>query len=35
MIIVVAAAAGVIAAITGGALAYASIPDATGVIHGC
>jgi hypothetical protein len=33
--LVVAAAAAVAVAITGGAIAYASIPDANGVIHGC
>jgi hypothetical protein len=35
VIIAVAAAAAMAVAITGGALAYASIPDANGVIHGC
>jgi hypothetical protein len=35
VIIAVTAAAAVAVAITGGAIAYASIPDATGVIHGC
>jgi hypothetical protein len=35
VIIVVAAAAAVAVAITGGAIAYASIPDSSGVIHGC
>jgi hypothetical protein len=33
--IAVAAAAAVAVAIMGGAIAYASIPDANGVIHGC
>src|SRR5262249_24303187 len=35
VIIAAAAAAAVVVAITGGAIAYASIPDAKGVIHGC
>jgi hypothetical protein len=34
-IIAVAAAAAAAVAITGGAIAYASIPDSSGVIHGC
>jgi hypothetical protein len=35
VIIAVAAAAAAAVAITGGAIAYASIPDSSGVIHGC